>query len=240
MVGDNRAVVLAPFNVAYEGLREQIVAAGLGKEMDVGSDADERVGQSFPLSFADANRWNYVVDASALSSPTPPATLVSSPTSSSSSASGAAVQPMQDISVGQSPLSSDGSPSPPGGGAGATLMPPSDFNMFPLPVRPGNRKSGAGAGGGGAHTRTGDSIILEDVLEALPFPLDSQFRATVLRRANKVRHITRAIEECGLQGPELQRLKAEIDGKFKGWIMSGGGLPGRGAMELSDLNHMKI
>ncbi len=166
-----------------------------------------------------------------------------------------------DISVGQAPFQYDGSPSPPGGGGGATLMPASDFNMFPLPIRPGEKASSAAGyhsyGGGGhghghqaspqqhhhhhASSSGGDAITLDDCLEAMPFPLDSQYRATITRRANRVRHIMQTLDECGLEGAELQRLKAEIDAKFKGWIMGGGdNTPGRGAMELSDLNHLKL
>ena len=95
----------------------------------------------------------------------------------------------------------------------------------------------ASGGNGGGEA----AMMLEDCLEAMPFPLDTQYRATITRRAARVRHIMRALDECGLEGAEMARLKAEIDGKFKGWIMGGGdNTPGRGAMELSDLNHMKL
>mmetsp|Transcript_6425 Transcript_6425/g.18952 ORF Transcript_6425/g.18952 Transcript_6425/m.18952 type:complete len:805 (+) Transcript_6425:122-2536(+) len=248
LVGDNRNCQFAPYNSYYDGLREDLVAAGLAAAVvnegqfpyHHNSKHPELEAAWPPLQCA-SNKWNQPKEMAKLEIPAVPAGSSSASGSSSTSSSGSASPGADDKAV---------SGGKPGSGGDASLhapvlLPTSDFHVLfvPLEASPFRRRRPDHDHGHHEpadehkkHPANGDSQycrLLEEVLQLSPFGIPVEYERHALVRADRMKSIQQAVQRT-LTAEQRQQFEEELNRGFRDWLVTSGNL-----RQVLDLVHLE-
>lgn len=236
LVGDNRTCQLAPYNTYYDGLREDLLATGLGAAVLQenhspfhGSRGADTEG-AWPSLQCASNKWKQPLELSKLEVPQVPLTGGNSPGGSPTSPTGSSSPGADDKAVsGGKP----GTGNDPACLHAPILLPASEFQVLFVPweneaarqrrleTKTEEAKDAEGAGGGPMDSQY--CRLLAEVLQLSPFHLPSEYERRVLVLADRMRNIQQAMQK-NLTEEQLERFEEELNRGFREWLVSSGNL----------------
>ena len=239
LVGDNRACQVAPYNTYYDGLREDLLATGLGAAAAAfvqdshspfhGSRGGDTDG-AWPALQCASNKWKQPLELSKLEIPQVPLVGGQSPGGSPSSPTGSASPGADDKAV------SGGKP-----GAGndpaclhaPILLPASEFRVLFVPwesdaarqrrldSKAEEGKDAEGTSGGAMDSQY--CRLLAEVLQLSPFRLPAEYERRAHVMADRMRNIQQAVQK-NLTEEQRERFEEELNRGFREWLVSSGNL----------------
>jgi hypothetical protein len=239
LVGDNRNCQLAPYNTYYDGLREDLLAAGLAAAVVPESQSPyhgNRIPENDaawpPLQCA-SNKWKQPVEISKLEIPQVPNPGVATGSATSGSAPGA-----DDKAV---------SGGKPGSGGDATmhspvLLPASEFHVLFVPLENESTRQrrlesemheGREMEGGNAPLESQYCRLLAEVLQLSPFRLPVEYERRALVKADRMRSIQQAVQK-NLTLEQQRQFEEELNRGFRDWLVTSGNL-----RQVLDLVHLE-
>jgi len=236
LVGDNRACQLAPYNTYYDGLREDLLATGLGAAVVQenhspfhGSRVMDTEG-AWPSLQCASNKWKQPLELSKLEIPQVPLTGGNSPGGSPTSPTGSASPGADDKAVsGGKP----GTGNDPACLHAPILLPASEFQVLFVPweseaarqrrleTKAEEAKDGEGGGGGPMDSQY--CRLLAEVLQLSPFRLPAEYERRALVLADRMRNIQQAMQK-NLTEEQRERFEDELNRGFREWLVSSGNL----------------
>ena len=245
LVGDNRSCQFAPYNTYYDGLREDLLAAGLAAAVlpsenqpsYLGSRAAENDAAWPPLQCA-SNKWKQPVEVSKLEVPQVPGSAAGSPVAVPNAPSSPGAD---DMAMGRNGAGSDASMHAP------VLVPASEFNILFVPLESESARqrrteaeeadnpSGEGSSSSGTNTplQSQYSRLLAEVLHLSPFRLPIEYERRVLMKAERMRNIQQSVQK-NLTADQQRRFEEELNRGFRDWLVSSGNL-----RQVLDLVHLE-
>ena len=237
LVGDNRTCQMAPYNTYYDGLREDLLATGLGAAAVIqdghspfhGSRGIETDG-AWPALQCASNKWKQPLELSKLEMPQVPLSGGNSPGGAPSSPTGSASPGADDKAV------SGGKP-----GAGndpaclhaPILLPASEFRVLFVPWESDaarqRRIESKAEEGKDAEGSTGGPMdsqycrLLAEVLQLSPFRLPAEYERRTHVMADRMRNIQQAVQK-NLTEEQREKFEEELNRGFREWLVSSGNL----------------
>lgn len=237
LVGDNRSCQMAPYNTFYDGLREDLLATGLGAAAVIqdthspfhGSRSLDTDG-AWPALQCASNKWKQPLELSKLEMPQVPLSGGTSPGGSPASPTGSASAGADDKAVL-------------GGKAGAgndpaclhapILLPPSEFRVLFVPwesdaarqrrldSKAEEGKDAEGSSGGAVDSQY--CRLLAEVLQLSPFRLPAEYERRAHLMADRMRTIQQAVQK-DLTEEQRERFEEELNRGFREWLVTSGNL----------------
>ena len=237
LVGDNRNCQFAPYNTYYEGLREDLLAAGMAAAVVPENHSPYHGNRNMddaawpPLQCA-SNKWKQPVELSKLEIPqvAPPGGantgVPTSPAAGASSSPGADDKAAPDTTM-HTPV----------------LLPASDFNVLFVPLESESmRQRRLEAEEQRLSSTTGEEApaqeslycrLLAEVLQLSPFHLPLEYERHAFVKADRMRNIKQAAEK-NLTEEQRLRFEEELNRGFRDWLVTSGNL-----RQVLDLVHME-
>lgn len=233
LVGDNRNCQFAPYNTYYDGLREDLLAAGMAAAVVPENQSPYHGNRNVddaawpPLQCA-SNKWKQPVELSKLEIPqvAPPGGaspgVSSSPTTASPTSPGADDRATPDATM-QTPV----------------LLPASEFNVLFVPLESESTRLRRIEAEERQHSENSDSQeslycrLLAEVLQLSPFHLPLEYEKHALVKADRIRNIKQMAQKNLTEEQQL-RFEEELNRGFRDWLVTSGNL-----RQVLDLVHME-
>jgi len=233
LVGDNRNCQFAPYNTYYDGLREDLLAAGMAAAVVPENQSPYHGSRNVddaawpPLQCA-SNKWKQLVELSKLEIPqvAPPGGaspgVSASPTPGTSTSPGADDKAAPDATM-QTPV----------------ILPASDFNVLFVPLESESmrlRRVEAEEKQFSDHSEPQESMycrLLAEVLQLSPFHLPLEYERHALVKADRIRNIKQTAQNNLTEEQQL-RFEEELNRGFRDWLVTSGNL-----RQVLDLVHME-
>lgn len=257
LVGDNRSCQFAPYNTYYDGLREDLLASGLGAAVlpenlhasRGTAEQSEWAAAAWPPLQCASSKWKQPIEVSKLEVPQGPGSPV--PTSP-----GGSTAPL-------SPAADDKAPSSSGNDVtmqAPVLVPPSDFQILFVPIESDSSAAGArqrktdatedeneapedssaistsGNSSGGNSNGIGSQYCkhLTEVLQLSPFRLPPEYERRALIKAERMKNIQLKVQKH-LNAEQQKRFEEELNRGFRDWLVTSGNL-----RQVLDLVHLEV
>jgi TBCC domain-containing protein 1 len=235
LVGDNRNCQFAPYNTYYDGLREDLLAAGMAAAVVPESQSPYHGNRPVddaawpPLQCA-SNKWKQPIELSKLEIPQVAPPGGASAGVSTSTASGASTSPGADDKA--APDSTMHTP---------VLLPASEFNVLFVPLesesmRVRRLEAEEGQYSSGDDPKPQESLycrLLAEVLQLSPFHLPLEYERHALVKADRIRNIKQMAKK-NLTEEQQIRFEEELNRGFRDWLVTSGNL-----RQVLDLVHME-
>jgi hypothetical protein len=231
LVGDNRACQFAPYNTFYDGMREDLLTAGLAAQSSNDHNNRSDTESMYPLLQCASNKWKQPIELSKLEVPQIPGSTQGglSPPLSPGADDRAMGSSITDAAM-QAPV----------------LVPPSDYHVLFIPIESessrlrrieieSEEKYGDEATGGsnGEDYESQYCRLLAEVLQLSPFRLPLEYERSALLKAERMRNIQQAVQKK-LSPDQQKRFEEELNRGFRDWLVSSGNL-----RQVLDLVHME-
>lgn len=234
LVGDNRNCQFAPYNTYYEGLREDLLAAGMAAAVFPENQSPYHGNRNVddaawpPLQCA-SNKWKQPVELSKLEIPQVAPPGGANPGVSSSPGAGASPGADDKATPDTTMLT-------------PVLLPASEFNVLFVPIESEfvrQRQLEAeeqAASNAGEESPPQESLycrLLAEVLQLSPFHLPLEYEKHALVKADRIRSIKESAQK-GLTKDQQLRFEEELNRGFRDWLVTSGNL-----RQILDLVHME-
>lgn len=235
LVGDNRNCQFAPYNTYYEGLREDLLAAGMAAAVVPENQSPYHGNRNVddaawpPLQCA-SNKWKQPVELSKLEIPQVAPPGGASTGVSTSAATGASTSPGADDKA--APDATMHTP---------VLLPASEFNVLFVPLESESMRLRRVEAEERQLSSTSENAdpqeslycrLLAEVLQLSPFHLPLEYERHVLVKADRIRNIKQTAQKNLTEEQQL-RFEEELNRGFRDWLVTSGNL-----RQVLDLVHM--
>lgn len=235
LVGDNRNCQFAPYNTYYDGLREDLLAAGMAAAVVLENHSPYHGNRNLddaawpPLQCA-SNKWKQPVELSKLEIP-----QVAPPSGASSGVNTGATAGTSTSPGADDKAAPDASMHTP------VLLPASEFNVLFVPLESESMRlrrleAEEGQYSSGDDLKPQESLycrLLAEVLQLSPFHLPLEYERHALVKADRIRNIKQMAHKK-LTDKQQIRFEEELNRGFRDWLVTSGNL-----RQVLDLVHME-